>query len=655
MTRIILCSFLFFIFSSATFAQNTDNTSVFRVSLKDLKMTAYPQDSTANALVLYESGKSYVSPSDYKLYTEEKHKIKIFNKEGFDHANITINLYHSDRNSFEQVEDIIATTYTLDGDQVITTKLNKKDIHKIEYDENHHLAKFTLPNVKVGSVITYSYTTVSPFMFKYHGWEFQGDLPKLYSEYNASIPANWKYNIKLVGSEKLFVNESDIKKDCLSGGNGGQADCSVSKYAMKNIPAFIEEDYMTCKSNYLARIDYELQTFEDFRGITSDYSKTWETVDDELKTDKNIGRQILKSVDVENLLSEDIINETNLSLKAKAIYDYVQEQYTWNGDYKIFRNVSVKELIKEKSGNVSSINILLHNLLETAGISVKPVLLSTRNNGFATKLYPVISDFNYLIVQAEINGKTYLLDATDKYLYFGQLPFRCLNQYGRLLDFENGSKWIDINEENTSSILYSVSLQLNPDETMSGDVKIKKTGYYALNSKKDFFINKSSYESNLKNKLADMEISEFNVEDGDINGMNFSENFKLQYGFDQVQNSIYLNPFIIAFFNENPFKLQERTYPIDFGFKDSYLYILKLNIGDNYNLVELPDDINVALPNNSGRLNLSSKVFNNEVHMLMRLNFNSSFYPTEYYPYLKEFMNKIVNTQKNTMILLQKS
>src|SRR5690606_14567571 len=104
-------------------------------------------------------------------------------------------------------------------------------------------------------------------------------------------------------------------------------------------------------------------------------------------------------------------------------------------------------------GNVSSINILLHNLLEETGIDVKPVLLSTRNNGFATKIFPVISEFNYLIVHANINNETFFLDATDKYLSFGEIPFRCLNQYGRLLDFKNGSDWIDIAPKNMSQSL----------------------------------------------------------------------------------------------------------------------------------------------------------------------------------------------------------
>ncbi|OEK08099.1 hypothetical protein A8C32_01170 [Flavivirga aquatica] len=80
-----------------------------------------------------------------------------------------------------------------------------------------------------------------------------------------------------------------------------------------------------------------------------------------------------KSVDSEKLLTLDIINETDLLKKANAIYQYVQDHYTWNEVYRIFKDVSAKGLLKNKSGNVSSINILLNNLLKENNISVKPV------------------------------------------------------------------------------------------------------------------------------------------------------------------------------------------------------------------------------------------------------------------------------------------
>ncbi len=648
-----ISTIIFLFISSFVFSQTDYNTSKYRVTLSDLEMKTYEKDSTANALVLYEYGNSYVDKNDYDLRTEEKHKIKILNKEGFDQATVIIYLYNNNRNS-ESIKDIIATTYNLEDGNVIITKLEKEDIFEEKYNDNYTLVKFTLPNIKEGSVITYGYTKKSPFMFKYKGWDFQSEIPKIYSEYRASIPANWDYNIKLVGAQKLSENESELKENCLTGGNGAYAHCGNYKYVMENIPAFIEEDFMTSKQNYLSRIEYELKTFSGFNGVISDYTKTWETVDKDLKTDGDLGRQLKKSIDLNELLSEDIINEPNVLKKAHSIYNYVQENFTWNGDYKLFTEGSVKDLLKNNSGNASSINILLHNLLKEADIEVKPVLISTRDNGFATKIHPVLSDFNYLIVQATINKKTYLLDATDKYLSFGDIPFRCLNEYGRLLDFKNGSEWIDIKPINKSSIQYKVDLKLNEDGIIGGEVNSKITGYHALRSKKKYYANPDLYIKKIEDRNPYFEILDFDLTDEDIKSKDFKEKYSLEYQSDETGNNIYLNPFFVTFFNENPFKLQERTYPIDFGYKDSYLYILKLDFSKNYSVAEKPIDVNVALPNNTGTLRFATANTGNSINVLLKIEFKSHIYTPEYYPYLKEFFSKIVDIQTKSLVLLKK-
>lgn len=637
-------------------AQESYNSEAFRVTLGDIAATTFKKDSTANALVIYESGNSHVSQNDYQLKTAVKYKIKILKTEGFEKATIKIYVYNN-KSSAERVKNINATTYTLveGSNDVIKTKLEDKNIYKEKYNENYTIFKFTLPNVKVGSVITYSYEFSSPFMFNYKGWNFQDDIPKLYSEYKTSIPGNWDYNIKLVGYKPLDINTSDIKKNCLEGPRGSSAGCSINHYAMRDIPAFIEEDYMTSSGNYKARIEYELKTFKGFDGLINDYTKTWETVDDELRSEPNIGKQLLKSVKLEELLSPEIIKETDDLKRAKSIFHYVQNTYTWNEEYKIFKDVSVKDLIKSKSGNVSAINILLHNLLKESNIMVKPVLLSTRSNGFPTKIYPVISDFNYLIVQATINEKTYLLDATDKYLSFGTIPFRCLNHNGRLLDFKNGSKWIDLIVNSISKVFYNVNLDIEEDDAFKGSINSKITGYHALNHKKEYFNSKDSYVEKTENAYTHIEITDFEVECDSKTTPVLKESYQVEYITDDNEGNIYLNPFFVSFFDENPFKLQERTYPIDFGYKDTYFYAIKLNLYGGYTVVETPENTKINLPNDAGEMTLSSKQIADSLIITFRINFNKAVYSPEFYPYLKEFMSKIVEIQNNSIVLLKKN
>src|SRR5690606_29807642 len=121
------------------------------------------------------------------------------------------------------------------------------------------------------------------------------------------------------------------------------------------------------------------------------YTKSWETVDKEFKSDKNIGKQARKNNYFKNRLPERIVNISNKTERAKAVYTYIQNHYTWSGSYRFFQNVDVKEAFDKKSGSISEINLALINALNAADIDTEIALLSTRDNGVVTKNYAVIS------------------------------------------------------------------------------------------------------------------------------------------------------------------------------------------------------------------------------------------------------------------------
>ncbi|WP_299782523.1 DUF3857 domain-containing protein [uncultured Formosa sp.] len=643
--------------STITLSAQAYNSKEFSVSRNDLNINNFIKDSTANALVIYEYGKSYIDANDFLLKTEYQKKVKILNRNGFKYATIEIELYKN-KNSKETISDIVATTFNSKNGALTSTRLNPSDIYYEDVTQNHTTVRFTLPNIKEGSVITYSYKLSSPYIYKYHEWIFQEDIPKLYSEFVTSIPGNYNYNIKLVGDYKFFESTSKIEGQCLKGRSGSYADCGVTNYVIKDLPAFIEEDYMTSKLNFISRLDFELKTIKHFDGSVDQITKTWKDVDHELKSDKDIGLQIRKSLKAEDFISANIIKDKDPLNKAQAIYSYVQDQYTWNGDYKIFSDTSVKELIKNKSGNTSSINILLHNLLRDCNIEVKPVLLSTRNKGFATKLYPVMSDFNYLIVQAKIGDETFFLDATEANLPFGSLPFRCLNGYGRLIDFKKGSKWVDIEVEKPSQLAYRLEMDIIND-SLKINVGTNKTGYFAIDSKKEFNSNPEIYKKNFQDNHPIFSVLEHTIKETGRNMPLFQEDIKINTCLNPItktidgvtKNTLYINPILFTLFDKNPFTLQERSYPIDFGYKKTFSYILKLNI-KNYTVAEVPKNAVYAMPNKAGMLQFSVNQQEDFILINLKFSLDQPVYNHEYYDSLKALSSQLINIQKNSIIVL---
>jgi hypothetical protein len=639
---------LLFSISMMSIAQ--DYNIAMPVSKADLEKNYYEKDSTANALVIYDHGNSFVDKETFWLRVQIKQKIKILRTDGIDRGEIEVELYKG-KSSEERIKNITGTTYNLENGEIVKTQLTSSAIFR-EENEKYTLVKFVLPNVKVGSVITYSYETQSRFLAKYQPWYFQGPDPVLFSEYNTSIPGNYEYNIKLVGSQKLVTNDFRLEKNCIVLNGGAGADCAISKYVMKNVPAYKPEGFTTTAKNYTARIEYELSVIHGFDGRTEKLTKTWADVDNELKADSDFGRQISKKNLVKKVLPEEITSINNELTKAKAIYQFVLNNYKWNEKSERY-DVSIKNLLKEKVGSSFEINLLLENLLSSEDFKVSPILMSTRSNGLATKIYPVLTDFNYVILKTTIDGTDYFLDGTDPYLSFGELPYRCLNQYGRLIDFEDGSYWEDVEVYGFSSRQHRVELSSFEDDTFSGFIESRFHGYHAHDLKREFNENPQVYRNKKADKYSDIIIEDYKVIDFDKTNIDFIEKITMTLEPEIIGNKIYLNPFILKFFEENPFKLQERTYPIDFGYKDTYNYVVKIDLGDKLKVFELPDNITYGLPNKSGALIFNIENKDNELTFYFKVTFNDAIYAPEFYAYLKKFMNKVVETQNNTIIILE--
>ncbi len=647
-----------FLTSSLTSAQKTYNSTNMVVSLADLQNNFYDKDSTANAIFIYEKGYSRVeNGGNYNLLTDYEAKIKIFNKQGFEKATIEVLLYKNKKYK-ELFRNLSAYTHNLENGEIVKIKLQEQDIYKEEYDENYTLVKFTFPKVKPGSVITYKYQLESPFIYKFNGWDFQDDIPKLYSEFVADLPGNYLYNAKIVGDIKIEKREEKIIKRCLEVSGGGHSECSHVVYVAKYIPAFQEEKYMTAKKNYFSRIDYELKEYRGFDGVNKKYTETWKNVDIKLEKEQNIGFQLKKTSITKDILPDSIQEMPTTLSKAKMIYKFITSNYKWNGKYEIFKDSDqskVRKVIENKTGNVSGINILVHNILKQQGFKVKPVLLSTRDKGYATKLYPVISDFNYLITQLSIDNGTYLLDGTENSLAFGEVPFRCLNQYGRLLDFKNGSSWVDIKPKRRTSNFYRESLEFNSELQLVGKAKHIFSGYHGYSKRKKLDqVDIEKYIDQIKKLNHEIEVT--NVSINNISNLEkpYEEEFNFVRKTEKIEDITYIKPFLRPFFKENPFKLNERTYPVDFGYTDSYNYYVSIKLPEDYEFIDLPKNSRYSIPNDLGDVITNFKVNGKQLIISHRIIFGSAYYPTHYYPSLKEFFNLIVEIENNTLITVKK-
>lgn len=630
-------------------------------SAPDLLMKKYDKDTSAHAVVLNEFGKAYITDQvqHMVLFYEYHVKIKIFDSKGFDKGNVEIELPKQDNDRFAVARDIKGTTTYLDENNVPhTVELDDSKIFRTTLNKYYNATKFTMPSLKPGCVIEYKYTVELPFIFNFHPWEFQWDIPKVHSEFNALMPAIYNYNISLRGPLKLSTSKGDIQRQCLRVA-GIECDCSDMTYGMDNIPAFKEEDYMTARKNFISAISFELSDYTSLQtGAKVKVTKEWKDIDYDLKKSEFFGSQIKRKGLMEDRIKDVIAGKTDPLARAKAVYAYIQHNIKWDGFYGYGSDDGIRQALDKHSGGVGDVNLALIAGLNAAGINTEAVLLSTRSHGVVNKLYPVETDFNYVIAKANIGDKSYYLDATDPMLGFGMLPLRCINDQGRVMSMDKPSYWIDMVEPQKKNRTITLDLTLQPDGKLKGTYICYSMGYEAYLKRNAIkkFNTIDEYIENLDEKSHRIKIHKATVNNVDSLDMPLAETYEMEIDARGGLSSdkFAFNPYVLGRMTVNPFKLEERSYPVDMGMPEDERFILSLHIPDNYTVESAPEAVGLALPNQGGSLITNFANDGSLCTYSQVLQFKKSVYAPEEYPYLKEMFNKIIHSQKTEIVLKKK-
>lgn len=622
------------------------------IALSDLKMTQYDRDTSANAVFLKEFGEAHIdSENDHNLIFEYHAVIKILRPEGLDEANRSVMLYAASPN--EQLYFLKASTYNLENGEIVVTSYDPKNLFTEKVNDHYEKKSFTFPNARSGSILEFEYTIESPYYYTFRRWVFQDDIPKVSSEYWATIPANFIYNITLVGFLKLTKNEGSIIKNCFNP-QGNSADCARFKYEIDDIPAFAKEDYMTAPENFMSALNFEITEVKYFNGATKKYTLTWEDAERVLDRDEDFGVQLNKGKDILKEMSPNVEMQSDSLEKAKAIFDFIKNHFKWNQDDGKYSEQGIKKAFDKASGNVGDINLALIATLQAAGINAIPLILSTRDHRVPFEENPLLTDYNYVIAMLRVNGRDYLLDATDRELPFGMIPQRCLNGKGRALA-EGGSYWYPLNPGGTSRSYCAMDIALDDDGNLVGKVTRRYTGYAAYDKRKelDKYSSMEGYVKSVESSYEKATITNFTVAHRDSLDQPLVETFQIAMkGMEDTHAPVLLlNPFLVGQIKSNPFKLKSRQYPIDYGASFDQTFMIDIKIPKDYQVENVPEPLNLVVPGNGAHYASIAQVNDNTLKISYLLSIAKPVFLPNEYDNLKDFYSRIVQSQNTDVVL----
>ena len=572
-----------------------------KITAKDLETKIYVIDSNANAVVLSDVGSTRIQGNTngwFSLVSRRHTIIHILNKNGYDEASVEIPLYVDGRDE-EKVTGLKAITYNMENGKIKETSLGKSGQFLETVSKNRKVLKFTMPQVKEGSIIEYQYQVTSDFISILDPWYFQRlTAPTLWSEFTFSVPQFFSYNFLSRGYLRMTFSDKKDRTENFSVSSSGAASApqranfsaGVTDYrwVVKNAPELKTEKFTSSVRNHIARMEFQLAAQRDPLQFKN-YQTTWGEITKNLLLSESFGQKLNAN---NNWMSEDVkplISGGDDDLqKAKKIYEFVRDNFKSNGNYGIYMNQTLRNIFKTRQGSVPEINLLLTAILRYAGLQADPVLLSTTGHGYALEHAPMTNSMNYLVVQFRDGKNTYYLDGTVPVSCVQWSPLFCYNGHARVINQSATS--INLSADSVTGKKSTIFFISNgKDGKWGGNVRQYSSYYESLTIREDISENgKDAFFSKIqKNYGEGATVSAQKIDSLHNYETQVSVGYEIEFS-NQDEDVLYINPTFSEGYKTNPFTSEERAYPVEMPYIQDQNILATIEVPKGYKVDELP-------------------------------------------------------------------
>ncbi len=607
-------------------------------------------DSTMPAIILFEYGYADFD-SDVSAYLNYHKRMLILNDEGLEYANVEIPI---NKEFKQEVFEIKASSYRLSESGAISeTKLNRKEIITEKFNDDITLKKFSIPGVNSGTILEYSYRKKMGNPFMLPDWEFHDYLPVQWSEYKMQIPVGLQYKMIFKGNDSLEVYE--VNKSLVSTVSNRNQGSYIFRMVKKDLPPVEDLPYMINRDDYISEVITQLQNISLPNYRFQNFFKDWDALAKELNDRGDFGKQRLngemKEV-VDNLISGKI---TELE-KARSIYQYVASNLEWDGMHRILTEKGIRDAFNTNIGNTGDINHLLIEMLRYADIKASPGLLSTRSNGSVLTDFALINQFNMVVAVVEIENRAFVMDASSGNRSFKSPHPKILYRKVFVIREDDSFGWLQSTPMDKNNERISLTYSVSESPTVNVKYQGRLMGEFAERLRSE--VNLSELDEYWENEFHD--IQGIRVDSSSFDNLeNMGEQISFQTSlsipsesvFDVNGNLIYLKPFLFLALQENPFKAEDREFPIEINYPYKRQYVTSLTIPEGYVIEEIPKNTQIQLPNNTGYYRFMVSQQGDKLTLVSDINIASTYYGVDDYSMVKDLFQKVVDSQSFTVVL----
>ena len=657
----MLSALLLFLFAISIPASAQRSQPAFgKVDKTDMLMTDCDFDKGANAVTLIDYGSTYYDRGTHgvSLFTtifERRTRIKILKEKGIAQADVEIPFYT--HNNEERIFKLKANTYNIDeSGKIITTEVKKSSIYKKKIDAYYSKMIIAFPDVKVGSIIEYSYYVERETQVSIRNWFFQERIPVRYSEYQLIIPQIFRFTVQPSVIDSMEEKKEVIDEIISADVGVVQTKSLKSNYIMHNLPGIKDEPFMSSPKDYMQRLEFQLTQIYYNNSQIVDISLKWKDVIKDLMGYEYFGLQLEKRIWAADTLIEEAKKIDNIEARTKFIFNKIRSSISWNGDEAIFTDNGISKTWDTKTGNSADINLLLIKLLTDAGIKATPVLFSTRNHGLTMPGYPYVNQFNSVMAYVFVNDKMLILDATDKFIDYKLVPEKVVNSNGFLIEGENG-KWKEIlSGKYMYKIMTAVQSEIDAAGNMKGDGLVNSYDYARVQRCNEWVRNKEKFkEDYFITPYPALKIEDFVINNVDADSLPLEQKVKFSSVLNSSGDYRYFSINLFSDLEKNPFVADYRVADVDFGVPQEYILFENFTIPLDYVFDGLPESIAMTTSDKSIIFNRHIQADGNLLNVRMTVEFKRPFYAASYYDEFAAFYKKLFEKLNEQVVIKKKT
>lgn len=463
-------------------------------------------------------------------------RIKILTEEGKKYANVELGFVSSSASGYmengddKMVGDIIGRTIHADGTIIPFT--GKPYLKVIEKTKGYKVQQkvFTLPDVEVGSIIEYRYSTrYNDNVYESPDWYIQGDLYLKAAHYvwypttRSMVDGESGASINAISWFPILPPGTDlVHHDLLGPGSIDGRTPQIYELNIKDVPPQTEEEFMPPIASFSYRVLFNFTEYRSAAEYWKSKGKSWS---------KSVDSFAGPNADLRSATESIIAGANTQDEKLRKIYAAVMAlentSYTRAHEQRedkaegLGKVNNASDVLSHKRGNSTQITELFVGMARAAGMKAYMMLVPDRSTNLFAAAWMNFRQFDDLIAIVNVDGKEQFFAPGSRYCPYARLPWQDTFMQG-VRQVEGGTDFGRTTEDNykNNKTVRIANLKMDEHGGITGKINLTFDGAPALHWRQQALQgDEESIKHSLRTSLEEMLPKTLEVKVSEIHGL----------------------------------------------------------------------------------------------------------------------------------------